>query len=364
MKKLALLFLAARALAAAASRPPKLVLALAVDQFRYDYLTRFRADYHAGFSRLLTRGAVFTNAHYEHFPTVTAIGHSTFLTGATPAMSGIVGNDWFDRESGKNVTSVSDDSVKLLGGGDARGSSPRRLLVSTVGDELKIAGGNQPKVIGISLKDRSAILPAGHMADGAYWFDAKSGNFVSSTYYFDELPAWVRDFNAARPADRFKGAVWAGRKYPDEIGEKLYESLPESPFSNELIEALAERAVKAEKLGARGVTDLLAVSFSANDYIGHDVGRMRPPFAKSRSRPTSCWASSSSFSTRKWAWITCWWCSPPIMAWLRCLKPTRRATCREAGFSRALSAIPCKPRSRKNMAPETGYRVLRNIRST
>ncbi len=277
MKKLALLFLAVAAVAAAAFRPPKLVLALAVDQFRYDYLTRFRGDYHAGFSRLLTRGAVFTNAHYEHFPTVTAIGHSTFLTGATPAMSGIVGNDWFDRESGKGVTSVSDDAVKLLGsGGDAGGSSPRRMLVSTVGDELKMAGGNKSKVIGISLKDRSAILPSGHMANGAYWFDSKTGNFVSSTYYFDKLPAWVREFNAARPADRFKGAVWGGRKYPNEIGEKLYESLPESPFSNELIEALAEHAVKAEQLGARGVTDLLAVSFSANDYIGHDVGPDAP----------------------------------------------------------------------------------------
>jgi predicted AlkP superfamily pyrophosphatase or phosphodiesterase len=277
MKKLALLFLAVAAVAVAASPPPKLVLALAVDQFRYDYLTRFRGDYHAGFSRLLTRGAVFTNAHYEHFPTVTAVGHSTFLSGATPAMSGIVGNDWFDRESGKNVTSVSDDAVKLLGGDrDATGSSPRRLLVSTVGDELKIAGGSRSKVIGISLKDRSAILPAGHMANGAYWFDAKSGNFVSSTFYFDKLPAWVSDFNAARPADRFKGATWGGRKYPDEIGERLYESLPESPFSNELIEALAERAIKAEQLGARGFTDLLAVSFSANDYIGHDVGPDAP----------------------------------------------------------------------------------------
>src|ERR1700686_2174105 len=207
MKKLALLFLAAVTLAAAASRPPKLVVALAVDQFRYDYLTRFRADYHAGFSRLLTRGAVFTNAHYEHFPTVTAIGHSTFLSGATPAMSGIVGNDWFDRESGKNVTSVSDDSVKVLGGGgNSAGSSPRRLLVSTVGDELKIAGGSKPKVIGISLKDRSAILPAGHMANGAYWFDAKTGNFVSSTYYFADLPAWVQDFKNTRPADQYRGA--------------------------------------------------------------------------------------------------------------------------------------------------------------
>ena len=277
MKKFALLFLAAVALAAAASPPPKLIVAVAVDQFRYDYLMRFRPDYHAGFSRLLTRGAVFTNASYEHFPTVTAIGHSTFLTGATPAMSGIVGNDWFDRESGKTVTSVSDDSVKLLGAGsEASGSSPRRLLVSTIGDELKMASGSKSKVIGISLKDRSAILPSGHMANGAYWFDARSGNFVSSTFYFDKLPDWVRDFNAARPADRFKGATWGGRKYPDEIGPKLYESLPESPFSNELIEALAERAVKAEQLGARGVTDLLTVSFSANDYIGHDVGPDSP----------------------------------------------------------------------------------------
>src|SRR5580700_7811393 len=168
--------------AVAAPPKPKLVLAIVVDQLRYDYLTRFRGDYHAGFERLLTKGAVFTNAQYEHYPTVTAVGHSTFLSGAIPAMSGIVGNEWFERETGKTVTSVSDDTVKLLGA-KGEGASPKRMLVSTVGDELKMARSGS-KVVGISLKDRSAILPAGHMADGAYWFDPRAGNFVSSTFYF------------------------------------------------------------------------------------------------------------------------------------------------------------------------------------
>src|SRR5262245_59690279 len=120
----------------AAAQKPKLVLAIVVDQFRYDYLTRFRSEYNGGFNRLLTTGAVFTNAQYEHFPTVTAIGHSTFLSGATPSISGMIGNDWWDLTAGKNVTSVSDESVKLLGGKGEAGVSPRRLLVSTVGDEL------------------------------------------------------------------------------------------------------------------------------------------------------------------------------------------------------------------------------------
>ena len=131
-------------------------------------------EYKEGLESLLTRGAVFTNARYEHFPTVTAIGHSTLLTGATPSISGIVGNDWFDRESGKVVTSVSDAATSLLGG-SGTGASPRKLLVSTLGDELKMSNASRSRVIGISLKDRSAILPAGHMADGAYWFDSKTG---------------------------------------------------------------------------------------------------------------------------------------------------------------------------------------------
>jgi hypothetical protein len=266
-----LLFLlfAAHALAAP---PPKLVLAIVVDQFRYDYLTRFRSDYHAGLKRLLTDGAVFTNARYEHYPTVTAVGHSTFLSGATPSMSGIVGNEWYDRETGKVVASVSDDSVKLLGA-SGEGASPRRLLVSTLGDELKMAvsGG---KVIGISLKDRSAILPAGHMADGAYWFDPRSGNFVSSTFYFPELPAWVAACNASRPADKYQGAHWLDRTLPADTS--VYAALEGSPFGNELVESFAERAIQVEKLGQRNVTDLLAVSFSANDYVGHAAGPDSP----------------------------------------------------------------------------------------
>jgi len=276
MKRIVACALAATALLAAAPKKPKLVLAIAIDQFRYDYLTRFRSEYHSGFERLLTQGAVFTNARYIHFPTVTAVGHSTFLSGATPSISGIIANDWYDREEGKSVSSVSDSATKLLGGGGGgAGSSPHRMLVDTVGDELKMADESKSKVIGVSLKDRAAILPAGHMANGAYWFDDKSGNFVSSTYYFADLPAWVKSFNNGRPADRYHGATWLSKVMPA-VGAPLYSAIPTSPFANELLERLAEAAIEAEQLGQRGVTDLLAVSFSANDYVGHASGPDSP----------------------------------------------------------------------------------------
>ncbi len=274
-RKLALFITTLYVCCAAAAPPPKLVVAIAVDQFRYDYLLRFRAEYKQGLDRLLTRGAVFSNACYQHFPTVTAIGHSTFLSGATPSISGIVANDWFDRESGKSVTSVSDDSVKILGGAGEGGASPHRLLVSTVGDELKMSDGGRSRVIGISMKDRSAILPSGHMADAAFWFDHKTGSFISSTYYFSELPAWARDFNATHPADHYKGAKWMSGNF-DQTGEKLYNAVYDSPFGNELVETFAERAVEAEKLGQRGVTDVLAISFSSNDAVGHALGPDSP----------------------------------------------------------------------------------------
>ena len=180
-----------------------------VDQFRYDYLNRFREFYTGGFARMLERGAVFTNAHYEHFPTVTAVGHSTILSGATPSISGIVGNEWYDRESGKQVTSVSDDTVDMLGATSGRGgSSPRRLLVSTIGDELKMQN-PASKAIGISSKDRSAILPVGRMANGAYWFDTGTGNFVTSTYYVKQLPEWVVTFNESRIVDQWADKDWS-----------------------------------------------------------------------------------------------------------------------------------------------------------
>jgi hypothetical protein len=274
MRKALLCVLAAVCLAGAAPNKPKLVLAIVVDQFRYDYLTRFRSEYHGGLARLLTQGAVFTNASYIHVPAITAVGHSTVLTGATPSTSGIVANDWYDRDEGVHVTSVSDAQTQLLGG-SGTGSSPNRLLVSTIGDELKMAGGGKPRVIGVSLKDRAAILPSGHMADGAFWFDPKTGNFVSSTYYYKELPAWVQEYNAARPADKYRGVTWLGHKMPEDRA-KLFTALEATPFGNELIEDFTERALAAEQLGTREFTDVLTVSFSSNDFVGHPYGPDSP----------------------------------------------------------------------------------------
>ncbi|MGD0578969.1 MAG: alkaline phosphatase family protein [Bryobacteraceae bacterium] len=282
----------ARGAEKAAERPakPKLVLAVVIDQFRYDYLTRFRADYHAGLARLLNEGAVYTEAHYIHFPTVTAVGHSTFLTGATPSLSGIVGNEWYDRALKKQVTSVSDETTKLVGGAaGASGSSPRRLLVSTFPDELKMAarGGPQTsRVIGISIKDRAAILPAGHMADAAYWFDDGTNHFVTSDYYMSELPAWVKAVNEAGPTSKYRDAAWMPlNAKPDDkpfctlaTGGAVPScgSIEATPFGNEMLEAFAEKAVANERLGRHEGTDVLALSFSSNDYAGHRYGPDHP----------------------------------------------------------------------------------------
>jgi Type I phosphodiesterase / nucleotide pyrophosphatase len=254
---------------------PRLVLLIAVDQLRHDYLTRFRKDFTGGFRQLLTQGADFTNAHLEHYPSVTAVGHSTMLSGAPPAMSGIIGNDWYDREDKKTVTSVSDPAVTALGGVGA--ASPHRLLVSTVGDELKMAG-RESRVFGLSLKDRSAILPVGRMADGAFWFDIGSGAFGSSTWYAPDLPGWVKEFNARHVADGYAGKTWVGGTLPA-VGPKLYEAVYGSPFGNELLADLAEAALTAEKLGTRETTDILSVSFSSNDAVGHVKGPDSPEVA-------------------------------------------------------------------------------------
>ncbi|MBM3738338.1 MAG: alkaline phosphatase family protein [Acidobacteria bacterium] len=275
---------------APAPRRPKLVLALVIDQFRFDYLYRFRSEFTGGLLRLWQQGAVFTNAFYEHAPTVTAIGHSTFLSGATPAMSGVIGNEWYDRDEGEEVTSVSDKKTRLLGGkgdGAGKGSSPRRLLVSTLGDELKMSSRGKPKVVGVSIKDRSAILPSGHMADGAYWFDNASGNFVSSDYYFSDMPGWAKDFNRSRSVDKFMGAKWTPifnakaapfETMPSEATEKYWRNMQRTPYGNDIVEAFAEAAVTGERLGQGNgpLPDVLAVSFSSNDYVGHDNGPDSP----------------------------------------------------------------------------------------
>ncbi|HWF07271.1 MAG TPA: alkaline phosphatase family protein [Bryobacteraceae bacterium] len=266
---------------------PKLIIGIVVDQFRYDYLTRFRKDYKGGFAKMLANGAVFTNAHYEQMPTVTAVGHSIFFSGAMPAASGIAGNTWFERDSNQVVTSVCDYTVKELGGetrksgarcDDADPASPRRLEVSTLGDELRNFD-EQSKVVGISFKARSAILPSGHRANGAYWFDDASCSFVSSTYYFEKLPEWVKAFNNRKLAAAYAERKWDGFPtwdfHPADPTHPC-EKLPASPWGNELIETFSEAAFENEHLGQGASTDILTVSFSSNDYVGHETGPDAP----------------------------------------------------------------------------------------
>jgi hypothetical protein len=271
---------------AAPPEAPRLVLLVAVDQMRYDYLPRFAAAFTGGFRRIVRDGAVFTNAHLDHYPSVTAVGHSTMLTGALPSISGIIGNDWYDRALKRNVTSVEDPGTRLIGTGDAPGSSPHRLRVSSVGDELKMAHSGS-RVLGLSLKDRSAILMGGRMADLALWWDVQTGAFVSSTWYAAELPKWVAAFNAGRPADAWLGREWRAvgeggtpgpvlGRMPDTPGPAYYARLYNSAFGNELLVSLAEAALEGESLGSRETTDILAVSFSCNDAVGHDRGPYSP----------------------------------------------------------------------------------------
>jgi predicted AlkP superfamily pyrophosphatase or phosphodiesterase len=287
----------------------RLVLLIVVDQFRYDYLERFK-DLFApnGIKRLMREGASWTETNYDHMPTYTAPGHATLMTGAWPAETGIVANDWPDRETGKSVSSVSDTTAVLLDGEEGEvASSPRRLMASTLGDELRLKTNDRSKVIGVSVKDRSAILPAGRHASAAYWFSQRTGRMVSSNYYFNNLPAWVTSFNDAHPADKFYGARWerllpeseylkrAGADAPpwENIGavpgdtntfphtitggasspnSNFYGALDYTPFSNDLLLSFAEATITNEELGADDDTDILTLSFSANDYVGHRYG--------------------------------------------------------------------------------------------
>jgi hypothetical protein len=264
---------------------PRLVLLVAVDQMRHDYLPRFAGGFTGGFRRLLQGGAAFTNAHLDHYPSVTAVGHAAMLTGAPPSLSGIIGNDWYDRSLRRNVTSVEDPATRLVGAEGSAGSSPHRLRVSTLGDELKMA---QPgsRVVGLSHKDRSAILMAGRMADLALWWDTSTGAFVSSTWYAPALPKWAAEWNARKPADAWRGREWrAGEggallgRMPDGTGPAYYGAIYNSPFGNDLLVSLAEAALEGEALGARGATDVLAVSFSCNDAVGHGKGPHSPEVA-------------------------------------------------------------------------------------
>ncbi len=289
--------------AATSPKKVRLVVGIVIDQLRADYLNRFGDQFgEGGFKRLLEGGAVFTNANYIHVPTYTACGHATFMSGAVPAMNGIIGNEWYDRTTGRRVSSVSDDKTRLVGGRDGSGMSPHRLLGSTIGDELKLASAGQAKVIGLSYKDRSAILPVGKRPDAAYWFDSSTGNFVTSTYYRSELPDWLKAFNRDNHCFSYFGKTWErmlpesayarsdkddapyekspyGTKFPYTInggetkpGTKFIAQFEASPFANDHLVNLAKATIEAEKLGADDVTDLLTISFSANDLLGHAMG--------------------------------------------------------------------------------------------
>ena len=284
-------------------KKPKLVVGIVVDQMRYDYLVRYYDKYSSdGFKKLLGEGFVFTNANYDFIPTYTACGHSSIYTGTGPAYNGIIGNDWYDRYSKKSVYCVSDSTVNSLGTTSISGKmSPKNLFTSTIGDELRLATNFKSKVIGIALKDRGSILTAGNSANAAYWHDPYSNNFVSSTYYMKELPSWVNQFNNRKVPDSLLAKPWNTllpiEKYTESsaddnayeglfYGEKQpifphnlpamkdsdIELIRKVPMGNTLTELFVEQAIQNEKLGQGPETDLLAISFTSTDYVGHMYG--------------------------------------------------------------------------------------------
>lgn len=271
---------------------PKLVIVIAIDQFRYDYLVRFRPEFGTGgFSRLLDSGANFVNCRYDYVSTVTCAGHTALFTGAYPDVNGIIANNWYDMALHRSVYCASDLATKLVGAGPAAptGASPKNLMGSTLGDEMRMASDFKSKVVAVSLKDRSAVMPGGHLANAAYWYDPTSGHFVSSTYYMQELPAWVRQFNHHPPVAGYCGKDWKALPENPIAPGKVFmrfapnpgESCPDTRFLNWLHQTpymtaleidFAEDAIRNDHLGAGPATDLLALSLSENDVIGHAYG--------------------------------------------------------------------------------------------
>jgi len=293
-------WLPAVAVAQAPPARPKLVVLIVVDQFRHDYVPRFRAHFDkGGFNLLLQRGASFTGARYQHGVTFTCSGHAVVLTGSYADVNGIVANSWYDGAAGREMYCAADSAVKLIGVA-GEGRSPRNLIGSTVGDELTVATGGRSRIITVAGKDRSAIMLGGHLADAAYW--TKDTLFVSSTYYMKELPAWVRRFNASAAVSSYAGKPWnrvlpatayaaagpddvpgeeevagMGPTFPHSIpnpasNERFITALEFSPFHNEIIAEFAMRAVTEERLGVDAAPDLLAIGLSAIDRVGHAYG--------------------------------------------------------------------------------------------
>jgi hypothetical protein len=298
--------------AAAAPVKPRLVVLISIDQFRADYLGKFSDLFLpaqdskgvGGFRWLMERGAYHTDAHHDHYPLFTGPGHSIHFTGAPPYKTGIVGNEWFDREMNAVRYCVQDPKSPLVGADDPdgkRGISPVTLRTSTVGDELKMATGGQAKVWGLALKDRAGVLMAGHLADGVLWFDAKTAAWISSRFYFKngQLPPWVASWNAARKVDGYVGKTWNlsvspkalarswtphndfanppngwGKDFPHPV--KDYPTFTYTPYANEYVLETAEELIRREELGRDAIPDILAINLSTNDYIGHAFGPDSP----------------------------------------------------------------------------------------
>lgn len=279
---------------------PRLVVVVSIDQMRYDYLERFRPLFSGGLKALIDGGAVFSNARYRHANCETGPGHSVILSGRNAWQSGIVANSWFDPELGRTVNVVDDPTVRPLGG-EGRGASPANFVGFTLGDVLKKASPGA-KVVGVSLKDRSAILMAGPRGDAAYWYEQAVGRFITSTYYMKTAPPWLDAINNRRVPDSYAGREWTRlladeglyRKYagednvPTEADTKdttfphvlsaapgtpaFYDSFRRTPFADELTLEVALGALNAHGLGEDDTPDVLAVGFSANDVIGHAFG--------------------------------------------------------------------------------------------
>jgi predicted AlkP superfamily pyrophosphatase or phosphodiesterase len=284
---------------------PKLVVGIVVDQMRYDYLTRFYTKYgEGGFKRMMREGFNCKNNHFNYVPTYTGPGHASIYTGTTPKYHGIIGNNWYDKALKKMIYCAEDTSVKAVGTPfEAERMSPRRMETTTFADENRIFTQLKGKTIGISIKDRGAIIPAGHTANAAYWFRGKKeGHFISSTYYMEALPQWVQDFNSSNTVEGylkewqslydmatyvesgadlnafergFKGKTTATFPYNLKALAKHNEGfdiLKSSPFGNSIVTDFAIAAIEEEQLGKDASTDVLAISFSSTDYIGHNFG--------------------------------------------------------------------------------------------
>src|SRR5687768_7736312 len=269
---------------------PKLVVGIVVDQMRQEYLYRFYDKFgQQGFKRLMNDGFMLKNGHYNYAPTVTGPGHASVYAGTTPAVHGIIGNEYFDKVKRKSVNCVEDSLYKPVGNDAANGQlAPSRLLASTITDELKLFTQKRAKVVGVSIKDRGAILPAGHMADAAYWYDSKSGKFISSTYYMTQLPDWLMKFNAQNLADKYLSQEWntllpidqyvesgpddspyerkyAGKDkstFPYNLSQlrgknEGFGILTATPFGNDYLTQIAFAALTGEQMGKDGITDFL-----------------------------------------------------------------------------------------------------------